>query len=114
MLEQHRLEDAICPEIGKEVPSCLPEACSLHSCLPCWRGFGSRAAWSVRVFRCHGYVKMNLSVAEGVQCGHCLKVFALHSRLVNPLEYSVDCRCALQNQESRSARAETIVMQQPP
>ena len=78
--------------------ACLPDACSLHLCLPCLRGFGSRAAWSVHAFHCHGYVKMSRSVAEGVQCGHCLKVFALHSRLVNHLEYSVDCRCALEDQ----------------
>ena len=98
LLEQSRLEDVICLDGDKDAPACLPDACSLHLCLPCLHGFGSRAAWSVHAFRCHGYVKMSRSVAEGVQCGNCLKVFALHSRLVNHLEYSVDCRRALEAQ----------------
>ena len=65
LLEQSRLEDVICLEGDKDAPTCLPEGSSLNLCLPCLRGFGSRAAWCVHAFRCHGYVEMSRSVAEG-------------------------------------------------
>ena len=93
-----RVKDGVCLEEDKDVPTCLRETCNLHLCIPCLCFFGSRAAWSVHVLRFHGYVKKSRSVAEGVQCGNCLKVFALHSHLVNHLQYSVDCRCALEDQ----------------
>ena len=65
---------------------------SPHYCISCQQQFSSKANWSVHAFRKHHRLSRARSVAEGTQCGQCLRTYDNHFLLIRHLTYSQSCR----------------------
>ena len=71
------------------------EACYTEACIPCRKGFASRAAWACHASKLHGY-RIAASVLAGSQggkvCLSCGTCFSKTARLRRHLLHSAECR----------------------
>ena len=95
LVRQLRLGGAAMPRVS------TPNVAVREVCALCNVVFGDFRAWSVHAFKCHGRTEEVRSLAEGLQCQHCLKHFATNVRLCRHLRHSTACRRTLLGQGRR-------------
>ena len=66
-----------------------------EACLKCHRVFGSRAAWAVHAFKCHGRTNDKRALIHTTRCEVCMKEFRSRDRLQRHLNYKLECAVQL-------------------
>ena len=108
LTRQLRIGGAAMPRVSTPCVA-IREVCALCNVV-----FGDFRAWSVHAFKCHGRIDEVRSLAEGLQCQHCLRHFATNVRLCRHLRHSAVCRRTLLGNGRRTTPAPGIGSRKAP